>query len=977
MAALKSVGAPPVAIRLLGPVQVEVDRAPLTVDTRKAIALLAYLAVTGRPASRETLAALLWPESGDEEARGALRRTLSVLNAGLAGAGIAIDRTSVALRPADVWVDLGAFRAALAQVRDHADDPAAACPACLALLDEALALDRGEFMAGFALRDSEPFDDWHRAEGEAHRRDLAGALERLARGRAAAGASDQAVTAARRWLEVDPLHEPAHRLLMATLARAGEPAAAIGQYRECVRVLDQELGVGPLAETTELYEAIRAGELAAANPPVRRDQPLTQPVPNPGRSPLVGRDEELALLLDIWRSIGPDGRTVVVEGEPGIGKSRLATELEAAVSSLGARVAEVRAYPGEDSIPFAVVAGLVRSGLAGESSSGRLRTVRPELLVEVGRLVPLPGPAGVEPSSAGPAIGAGTADPFGHARLLEGLAEALVALVAGPVPGVIVVDDLQLADASSVELLGFLARRLERRPVLLLITWRQEELADMAALRILGPTNPPEARATRLALGRLDRSAVETLASDALGSRVSAAYVDALFAESEGLPLYVTEALAGADPRAGRVAFDAVPSGVVALLRARIDAVGEVAGQVLAAAAVIGRSFDLETARLASGRADDETVRGIEELVRRGLVRELATPPAGIDGPGYEFTHGRMRDVTYDGLGLARRRLLHRRVAQALDGAAQSAPEGGSRWARIAHHEQLAGRSAEAAEAHRRAGLHARSVFANLEAREHLEAALGLGHPAALDLREALGDVLILLGDYAAAIGQLEAAAAIAPPGRLGGIEHRLGLVHARRGDWARADGHLAAALALVSDDEPGARAAILADRSVAAHRLGDPGTAGHLAAEALALAGTAGDQVGIARAADILGLVERAKGDLAAGRAHLELALAAADRAADVGMRIATRNSLALVCADGGDRDTAIALTLDALELCQRQGDRHRQAALENNLADLLQATGRQDEAMVHLKRAVAIFADIDASAGLLQPGIWKLAEW
>ncbi|MEX2032856.1 MAG: hypothetical protein WEA81_08310, partial [Dehalococcoidia bacterium] len=157
-----------VSIQLLGPVTVEVAGAPLAVDTRKATALLAYLAVTGRPASRESLAALLWPEAEGSDARAALRRTLSVLNAGLGDGALAIDRTSVALRDDVAEVDLARFRAALGRARKHRHEPNAACRSCVKALEEALALDRGEFMSGFALRDSEAFDEWQVAEAESH-----------------------------------------------------------------------------------------------------------------------------------------------------------------------------------------------------------------------------------------------------------------------------------------------------------------------------------------------------------------------------------------------------------------------------------------------------------------------------------------------------------------------------------------------------------------------------------------------------------------------------------------------------------------------------------------------------------------------------------------------------------------------------------------------------------------------------------------
>jgi DNA-binding SARP family transcriptional activator len=224
--------APRLRVELPGPVRVEIGGAPLVVDTRKAIALLAFLAITGRPVTRETVAALLWPESDESRAHGALRRTLSALKAALGGVGLAIDRGSVALRPEELEVDVWRFRAALARVRGHDHGADGECARCLDMLEEAVALDRGEFTAGFAVRSSEAFDAWQAAEAEAYRRELTGALERLARGRAVAGVWQAAISAAQRWLELDGLHEPAHVVLMSALAAAGEPGAALRQYRE-------------------------------------------------------------------------------------------------------------------------------------------------------------------------------------------------------------------------------------------------------------------------------------------------------------------------------------------------------------------------------------------------------------------------------------------------------------------------------------------------------------------------------------------------------------------------------------------------------------------------------------------------------------------------------------------------------------------------------------------------------------------------
>lgn len=967
-------------IKLLGPVRVELDGAPLVVDTRKAIALLAYLAVTQRPTTREAVAALLWPESGDADARGAFRRTLSVLHSALGGVGLVVDRRTVELSP-DAAVDLWRFQAAIARVRGHGHGPdAPPCPACLGELDAAVALDRGEFMAGFALRDCETFDEWHAEVADAHRRDLIGVLERLARGRVAGEAWDAAVAAGRRWLDLDPLHEPAHRLLMAALAGCGEPAAALRQYRDCVRVLDRELGVAPLAETTALAEAIRDGRIAppsgrAADPPAApaaAGRAMT-PTHGPRTGPMVGRADELGALLEGLRAPGPDGRLLVVEGEAGIGKTRLGAALAEEARAGGGTVLAVEVPGGETSIAFGPVGELIRAGLRRPDAAAQLRAVPRDRLREVARLAPLPD---VVPAPGPTAL----EDPFGRARLLDAIADVLGALAKGPSRGLLWFDDLHRADASTFELVAYLVHRLRERPIAVLITWRPEELAHGARERIVGAAER-DGLVTRVDLRRLDETEVAALATATLGRTVDRGEAHVLFEHSEGLPLYVAEALAAPDRP-----VDQMPDGVVALIEARIDATSEIARQILSAAAVIGRSFDLGSVGAASGRTAEETVDGLDELVRRGLVRE-----AGLSDLGdlrYDFTHGRLRDVTYDRLSLARRRLLHGRVAEALErGSVAVSPIG--HWSLIAHHETLAGRTSKAAEAHRRAGDQARSVFANAEARAHLEAALALGHPAVSDLHEALGEVDMLLGDYDQALAHLETASGLAGPERTARLDHRLATVLARQGDLVRADRYLVASLAALDPEgDPGTRAEILVERGAIAQRQGDHERAEALARQALGLGEGGSDPVAIARAADLLGIVARSRGDLTAAREVLERAIVAVDlvesRAptdgaaiGDPGLRVAALNTLALVYADAGDRERAIALTREALLRCERQGDRHRQAALENNLADLLHADGRPDEAMEHLKRAVALFAEIGGRPGVLRPDVWKLVEW
>ncbi len=935
-------------VRVLGPLEVLVDRKPIHVDTRKALAIVALLAVEGRPYARDELAALFWPESDDESARGALRRTLSVLRTALGDRWLRVDRFTVALEMAGdgVSFDLAGLEAAVAA--DTSDAVVLATAADLA---------RGPFLAGFALRDSPDFDDWRATRAVSIERRIVDVLGRLATAAGAAGDTETAVSAVMRLVELDPLDEPARRRLMTALAGSGDRAGAIRQYRATVAVLERELGVAPLAETTELYEAIRDERFEAPSmPPPAEATPPGHP-DAPARLPMMGRRQELASLRAAFLSSSPDGRVASVTGEAGIGKSRLVGTLVTAAAADGAAALEARAFPAEGSIAYGPIVELLRAGFAMSGAAERLAHVPTAGLAEVERLVPLPD--GV---TAGVAAAGQSDSPAARARLLEAIASVLTALVRGPVPGILVLEDLQWADDASREALLYLARRLADRPMLLCLTWRPEDMEGGATALASAVQGLPGATSVRLE--RLDDVVVGALVESAAAAGQPSWDAAALAAESEGLPLYVVEALL-AGPGADR---HAPPRGVRALLHERLSTVGGIASQVLAAAAVIGRSFDFTTVRAASGRSDDETVTALEELVRRGVVREVAS--AGESA--FDFSHARLRDAAYDDTGLARRRLLHRRVAEILRAAPTSRDDPG-RLAQIAGHEHAAGRDAAAAEAYREAGLASRPVHANREALGHLETALALGHPDVAGLQVAIAEVRTALGDYAAAATALEAAAAVVSEAQLPEIELRLGRVHARRGDVATAASHLDAAIA--GGDEKVASAAQV-ERGTVALRAGDLGLAAALAAEAL---DSARDLRTIGAASRLSGLVALRRGDPDSARLELGRALDTAgtgnDR--DPGAAIAASNALALVEAAAGDRESAIGLLEDALAECRRTGELHLEAAVENNLADQLQAAGRHEEAMEHLKHAVSLFAEIGGRPGELEPEIWKLVSW
>ena len=476
-----------------------------------------------------------------------------------------------------------------------------------------------------------------------------------------------------------------------------------------------------------------------------------------------------------------------------------------------------------------------------------------------------------------------TDSPGAGSRFLSALADVLTACTAGTPPGLLVVDDAQWVDAASLEVLSFLVRRLEGRALCIVLSWRAEELPPGHPLRELLADARRSRRGLLVAPKRLGRAAVTELARAA----GAVSEIDRLYAQTAGLPLFVVEYLAAL----GETAGGDVPEGVAELLRHRAAAASEGARQVLAAAAVLGTSFDLEAIRETSGRSDEETVAALEELEVRGLLSE--------DGESYAFAHDSMRSVIYADTSLARRRLLHRRAAQAL--AARSPSHRVERAAVIAEQYRLAGRDADAAEYHRLAGERARELLAPSEALAHFRAALALGHADEAILHEAVGELLMLMGEYGSALTSLEAAAALATDrAQLGRIEHELGAVLHRQGEWELAAARYEAAAAALEGDV-GQLARIEADRSLNEHRRGRGEAATALAHRALELAERAGDTAALAQAHNILGILASSDGALGEARTELRQSLELAGALGDPGARVAALNNLALARANGG----------------------------------------------------------------------------
>lgn len=328
---------------LFGAPHIEINGNPVVIGYSKGIALLAFLAVTGQPHTREALATFLWPHHDSASALGEVRRMLWVLNKALGKGWLATDRQTVALpSQAEIWVDTTHFQSLLNSWTHHDHAANKVCPACFDPLTEAVALAQHDFLAGFTVPDSLEFDAWQSQETQLLRQELALALEKLIQ--LLLHMADQgphaAIPYAQRLLNLDPLYEPAHRLLMALYAAANQPAAVARQYQECVKVLRAELDTSPAAETTGLFERIRLGqfdattaftELPAYVSPALPADDLPQHHLPAQTTPFIGREFELAALSELL--LDPTMLLVTIVAPGGMGKTRLALEL-------GSRLAE-------------------------------------------------------------------------------------------------------------------------------------------------------------------------------------------------------------------------------------------------------------------------------------------------------------------------------------------------------------------------------------------------------------------------------------------------------------------------------------------------------------------------------------------------------------------------------------------------------------------------------------------------------------
>lgn len=315
------------SLQLLGVPLIHHDQKPIgRFRSTKSLALLAYLAIErGSQHSRASLLTLFWPDLPEDNARQNLSQTITRLRDTLGPAGdiVQTTRQSVWLdEAADIELDVDTFGRLLDEVERHPHNLKITCPTCQEKLAQAVALVRGDLLAGTEINDSLIFEEWLLLERERIHQLLLTALADLAEGALAAGRYPAAIQYARRQVALESWRELAHRQLMQALALNDQREAALAQYENCRQILQEELGVEPTSLTQQLAADIRAGKVQHS--PARPAAALQSNLPH-SLTPFIGRREELAALME-WLTQDDATRLITITGPGGIGKTRLAQE---------------------------------------------------------------------------------------------------------------------------------------------------------------------------------------------------------------------------------------------------------------------------------------------------------------------------------------------------------------------------------------------------------------------------------------------------------------------------------------------------------------------------------------------------------------------------------------------------------------------------------------------------------------------------
>jgi DNA-binding SARP family transcriptional activator len=653
----------------------------------KSLAVLAYISVRG-PARRDELISLLWGEIPEDKARNAFRQSLHRLRAVLGEDILPQDRDYVSLRDSGL-------------LRSDREEFVHACES--ERWEDAVAAYRGEFLEGFET-DEAAFDRWADAERVRLRSQFEEALRAAALDAASDGRTEDALRYAQRLTATAPYDEDAALFEANTLVAAGRPAQALALLRQFGERLAEDLDL-------PLPPSVRALAERLEKRSAREHQtPPGNHVTDRGRAAFVGRQGELARMLAAVTELKAErGATMLVDGDAGIGKSRLLDEFADRARNLGGvTILRGREVNLGGVVPYAGVAEALRplSRAAGIAGASR------HLLAEAARLLPelrdafeLPDTKPIEDETA-------------RLRFFEGVA-ALVDAAAYERPIVMMLDDAQHASPSTVDLIVYLARRLHESPVLLVIAFRGDRAATQGIDRLRELAGPDSGNIA-VTLEALSTDESELLLRELTRGHpgVGPSDIARLARASRGRPFAVVE-------MSRRAITGEMPTEHVVPLRdvlwTRFQSCSPSQRRIFFAASLFDRSVDIRLLAAAAHLPETAAFEAVEQLVAAGLLRL-------VDG-AYSVAHDSTTTFIVDASGLAGRALLAGWAAEAL------AATPGRSDAELASLYAMAGRPAEAFTHARRAAFTAAAMGASSEVTRLLGMALTFA-PGDVERRE-------------------------------------------------------------------------------------------------------------------------------------------------------------------------------------------------------------------------------------------------
>jgi DNA-binding SARP family transcriptional activator/Tfp pilus assembly protein PilF len=684
-------------INLLGDFSLTDGQAPVAaISSARLQSLIAFLFLNRKaPKSRQQLSFLFWPDSAESQARTNLRKLLYDLRKAFPDVDQYIDMEGSNIQlieTAQFLLDVDEFEKRVSQAQYASE------------LKNALALYRGDLLPSC-------YDDWILIERQRLHQLFIDGLERLITMLEEKREYRSAILYTQRLLQHAPLQEDYYRLLMRLYALNGDRAGVLRTFHACATTLQRELEVEPSQLTREAYERL-----------LNLDSPLSQLPPTTPR--LVGRNAEWAQIQAGWRNaMGGHPIWVMLTGEEGVGKTRLAEELVQWAARQGVATASTQCYAPDSLLTLVPVVKLLRARPLPPLNKlwlSEISRLLPEILVDHPNLDP-PGEL---------------KEAWQRHRFFEALSKAILATQ----PILLFVDNLQWCDRDTVEWLNYLIRYDSSARLLLLTTLRSESLSAGHPLSSILPALRRLDQLVEIDLPPLNESETTLLAQNASSDGLEPGSYSGLYNETKGNPLYTLEMLRSGLSSDGQSKNDHLPLSMQKAIQSRLKNLSPTANDLADLAATVGRAFTFDILSHASNAEEDELVRGLDELWQQQIVREQASD-------AYEFSHQKLGEVAYAGMDAARRSMLHKKVAEALE--ANVVDDLDIVSGEIAAHFEEAGLLDRALPYYIRAGDVARRMYANDSAIRYYRQSLSLlPESEQMDVMLKLGEVLQLVGNW-------------------------------------------------------------------------------------------------------------------------------------------------------------------------------------------------------------------------------------